>query len=68
LKVGGFLAVYVPNITQMREFVLELGENYFTEKIIENIQREWHVDERRCRPVTKDHAHTAFLGFFRKLK
>jgi tRNA (adenine57-N1/adenine58-N1)-methyltransferase len=67
LKIGGFLAVYLPNISQMQEFVKALPEEFLIEKTVEVIEREWAVDKFRCRPATKDHAHTGFLTFARKL-
>jgi len=68
LKIGGFLAVYLPNINQVQEFVKALPEELLLEKTIEIIEREWVVDEKRVRPATKDHAHTGFLTFVRKLR
>jgi len=67
LKTGGFLAVYLPNINQVQEFVKALPEEFLLEKTIEVIEREWTIDEKRARPATKDHAHTGFLTFVRKL-
>ncbi|MBN2142293.1 methyltransferase domain-containing protein [Candidatus Woesearchaeota archaeon] len=72
LKTGGFIVVYVPNVSQVQEFVKALGIGKFeglflVEKTIEVVEREWAVDENRTRPVTKDHAHTGFLTFVRKL-
>jgi tRNA (adenine57-N1/adenine58-N1)-methyltransferase catalytic subunit len=67
LKMGGFIAVYVPHVMQMQEFVKSLPDTFLVEKAIEIIEREWAVDENRTRPATKDHAHTAFLVFVRKI-
>jgi tRNA (adenine57-N1/adenine58-N1)-methyltransferase len=67
LRVGGFLAVYVPHIMQVQELVKSLGEDFLVEKVIEVIEREWVVDEMRTRPATKDHGHTGFLAFARRL-
>lgn len=68
LKIGAFLVVYLPNINQVQKFVKDLPQEFLLEKIIELIEREWIVDEKRSRPKTKDHAHTGFLTFARKLK
>ncbi len=68
LKIGGFLAAYIPNVSQVQEFVNSLSEEFLLEKTIEVIEREWAVDAKRSRPKTKDHAHTAFLVFVRRLK
>lgn len=67
LRIGGFLAVYLPNINQVQEFVKALPEEFLLEKTIEIIEREWVVDEKRVRPATKDFGHTGFLTFARKL-
>ncbi|MBN2053149.1 methyltransferase domain-containing protein [Candidatus Woesearchaeota archaeon] len=67
LKTGGFLTVYLPNINQVQDFVKALPEEFLLEKTIEVIEREWTIDEKRARPATKDHGHTGFLTFARKL-
>ncbi len=67
LKIGGFLTVYLPNINQVQEFVKALPDEFLLEKTVEVIEREWVIDEKRARPATKDHAHTGFLTFARKL-
>lgn len=68
LKIGGFLVIYLPNISQVQEFVNALPKEFLLEKTIEVIEREWTVDKKRTRPKTKDHGHTAFLTFARRLK
>ncbi|MBW2991106.1 methyltransferase domain-containing protein [Candidatus Woesearchaeota archaeon] len=68
LKIGGFLVVYLPNITQIQRFVKDLPDDFLLEKTIEVIEREWAVDAKRARPRTKDHGHTGFLTFARRLK
>lgn len=67
LKIGGFLVAYIPNVTQVQEFVKALPDEFLLEKTIEIIEREWAVDDKRTRPVTKDFGHTGFLTFARKL-
>jgi len=67
LRIGGFLAVYLPNLNQVQEFVKALPDEFLLEKTIEVIEREWLVDDKRTRPATKDHSHTGFLTFVRKL-
>jgi tRNA (adenine57-N1/adenine58-N1)-methyltransferase catalytic subunit len=69
LNIGGFLSVYLPNISQVQEFVKHLPEDEFLiENTIEVIEREWAVDAKRTRPATKDFGHTGFLTFARKIR
>jgi tRNA (adenine57-N1/adenine58-N1)-methyltransferase catalytic subunit len=68
LRIGGFVVVYLPNLLQMQDFVKALTDDFLLERTIEVVEREWNVDERRSRPATKDHAHTGFLTFARKVK
>ena len=67
LRVGGFLAVYVPHVMQVQNFVNALGDDFLLDSVIEVIEREWAIDENRTRPTTKDHAHTGFLAFARRI-
>jgi tRNA (adenine57-N1/adenine58-N1)-methyltransferase len=67
LKIGGFIAVYLPNINQVQDLVKALPEEFLLEKTIEIIEREWAIDDKRTRPITKDFGHTGFLTFARKL-
>jgi tRNA (adenine57-N1/adenine58-N1)-methyltransferase len=67
LRIGGFLAVYLPNINQVQDLVKALPEEFLLEKTIEVIEREWAIDDKRTRPITKDFGHTGFLTFARKL-
>ena len=67
LKKNGELAVYLPNITQVHEFVNKFDKNFKMEKVVENIQREWIVDDRRARPENIGILHTGFLVFSRSI-
>jgi len=66
LKKNGELVVYLPNMTQVHEFVNKLDSDFKLEKVIEDIQREWIVDERRARPENIGILHTGFLVFVKK--
>jgi|SRR3989344_2103168 len=66
LKKNGELVSYLPNITQVHELVNKLDKDFKLVKVIENIQREWIVDERRARPENIGILHTGFLVFVRK--
>lgn len=68
LRIGGFIAVYLPNVSQVQEFVKALADEFLVENTIEATEREWVVDARRTRPATKEYSHTAFLTFVRRLR
>ncbi len=67
LKKGGYLVVYSPSITQIQKTVNELPKYLQYLETIEVIERAWKVGEKVLRPETKDHGHTGFLCFVRKL-
>ncbi|MBS3151271.1 methyltransferase domain-containing protein [Candidatus Woesearchaeota archaeon] len=67
LKKGGELAVFLPNITQVHEFINKVDENFKVENVVEDIQRRWIVDERRARPENIGILHTGFLVFAKKI-
>lgn len=68
VKIGGFVVSYLPQMTQVVEFV-----NYCTKKgflvehVFENQLREWKVEDKIARPKFKQLDHTAFLVFARKV-
>lgn len=67
LKFGAFLFAYLPTITQVNKFIKESKKYSFNqEKITEIIERDWHVEDLKVRPVSKIISHTAFLVFLRK--
>lgn len=66
LKSGGFLVSYLPNITQVSKLVKEAKEFYF-DKALEDIEREWIVDDERLRPKNLILGHTGFLVFLRRI-
>ncbi|MFW6014613.1 MAG: tRNA (adenine-N1)-methyltransferase [Candidatus Nanoarchaeia archaeon] len=67
LKPGGFLVNYSPNLTQAKEFVNKLKDNFLYIKTIELIEREWEIEERKLRPKYRMLGHTGFLSFARKI-
>ncbi|MBW2993767.1 methyltransferase domain-containing protein [Candidatus Woesearchaeota archaeon] len=69
LKVGGFLVAYLPQITQVIEFVKQVDKhkNLVYLKTLENIQRRWAIDGRIARPESMKRVHTAFIVFARKI-
>lgn len=67
LKKDGEVVSYLPNITQVIEFVSKLGKDFKLVKVLENIERSWIVEEKRCRPENVGIVHTGFLVFVRKV-
>lgn len=67
LKKGAYLAVYLPNLNQVKTFVdLSKETNIKVMEIIELLERKWIIDEMRMRPEHEMLGHTAFLIFCRK--
>lgn len=66
LKNGGYLVVYSPQITQAIKVIKE-AKGFILERVIENIEREWIIDEKRARPKSRMIGHTGFLVFLRKI-
>ena len=67
LKRGGYLVIYSPHITQIQKSVVNLPSDLHVLETIEVIERSWKVGKDVLRPETKDHSHTGFLSFIRKL-
>jgi len=65
LKRGGFLALYLPCITQVEE-ALNNNSDFLHIKTLELIEREWHVEGKKIRPKSQGLMHSAFLVFCRK--
>jgi len=65
VKNGGTIIVYLPTITQVAEFCNQSQDHI--EKVIELIEREWHVEGKKVRPKSQMLGHTAFLIVVRKL-
>ncbi len=69
LKKGGFLVIYSPQIEQVKAVRKEMEgkELQFTDvTTIENIVREWQVNESWTHPVPSGLVHTGFLTVGRK--
>ena len=65
VKKGGMIIVYLPTIVQVHDFC-EKTEAY-VDKVVELIEREWHVFGRKVRPKSEMLGHTAFLIVARKV-
>ena len=68
LKPAGYVACYVTNVNQLSKIVEELGNaGFMMERAAEVIEREWHVDGLKVRPVSSIIGHTGFLTIARKI-
>lgn len=69
LKAGGFIVAYLPQITQVLEFVqaLKKSKKIMYAKTSETIQREWVFEDKIARPGNIRIGHTGFLVFGRKI-
>jgi len=67
LKQGGYFVVYLPTINQVMHFLKNIEQNFFVLKVVELLERQWHVEQMRVRPQSHMIAHTGFLCFLRKV-
>jgi len=63
LKENGFIASYLPNIEQVKEFVIKAERNNFSSFTIEVLARDMLVREFGVRPASKGITHTGYLTF-----
>lgn len=67
IKDGGCIAAFLPNVEQLKEFVLACESENFSEVFaVECIIREMLVRKFGVRPATKGITHTGYLAFARK--
>lgn len=66
LKQDGYLTAYLPNISQVQEFVLRAKQKFKIIKVLETIERPWIVEERRLRPENVILGHTGFVVILKK--
>lgn len=68
LKTGGFLVVYLPNLTQMKIFIDSCRKTAI--KIVETVElleRKWKIEDKIMRPEFEMLGHTGFMTFCRRL-
>lgn len=68
LKAGAYLAVYLPNLNQIKTFIDSTKRTKI--KVLETIElleRKWKIEDRIMRPEFEMLGHTGFLCFCRKL-
>ncbi len=67
VKEGGFVVGYLPNVEQVKTFVMDgeaLGFKHL--QTVESIVRELLVRPYGCRPASSGITHTAYLAFLKK--
>lgn len=68
LKIGGFVVVYLPNLTQVQKFVEStLRSRINIIETVELLERKWKVEEQILRPEFQMLGHTGFTLICRKL-
>ena len=67
LKQGGYIVAYLPQMTQVIDFIRDAEKLFLVEKVIEVSERCWNVSGNIARPKSPDIVHTAFLVFARKI-
>ena len=65
LKQGGYLTIYLPNMTQVIDFV-NTNDLFSVEQVLNIMPMPWQVGNKKAKPQPKDMLHTAFLIFCRK--
>jgi tRNA A58 N-methylase Trm61 len=68
LKIGGYLVIFSPHISQVQEVIKQVTEKFLHLKTIELIERKWIVEDLRLRPEHMGLLHTGFLTFLRKVE
>ena len=65
---GGFLVVYLPNLTQVKTFLdFRRGTKIKVLEVVELLKRNWKITDKIMRPEFEMLGHTGFLIFCRKL-
>ncbi len=66
LHAGGFLVVYLPNLTQVKMFIdAAKGTRIIVQETLELLERKWKIEDRIMRPEFEMLGHTGFLTFCR---
>jgi tRNA (adenine57-N1/adenine58-N1)-methyltransferase catalytic subunit len=68
LKIGGFLVLYTPQVTQVIETLKCFGNDFLHLKTVELIERDWEFRDKIARPKNIEIGHTGFLTFARKVR
>ena len=68
LKIGGYIVIFSPHISQVQEVIRRAKESFLHLKTIELIERKWIVEDLRLRPEHMGLLHTGFITFLRKVE
>lgn len=69
LALGGYLIVYLPNLTQVKIFVDAIKKSSLVLiDTVELLERTWKIEGEIMRPEFQMLGHTGFLTFCRRLK
>lgn len=67
VRIGGFFAVYTPQITQAQRVVVASPEALSHEQTVDLEVTEWQVGEDVLRPTSQGLQHTGFITVFRNI-
>ncbi len=69
LKKNRFIVSYSPTIPQVMDFVNAVAQHksFVHEKTVELLSREWEIEERKVRPMSRMMGHSGFLSFARRI-
>jgi tRNA (adenine57-N1/adenine58-N1)-methyltransferase len=70
IKIGGYLVVYTPQITQALQTVNEIQEQkirFIKIKTLEAGTREWELEGKISKPIKPMISHTAFITIYRRI-
>jgi len=67
LKPGGFLVVYLPNLTQVTQFIESTRKTpIYVDRTLELLERTWKIHDKILRPEFQMLGHTGFLILCRR--
>ncbi|MBI2662165.1 methyltransferase [Candidatus Woesearchaeota archaeon] len=64
---GGWLVIYLPNLTQVKQFIDSVTGRIKVVETLELMERKWKIEDKIMRPEFEMLGHTGFLVFCRKL-
>ena len=68
LKMGGFIVIYLPNLTQVQRFIEATNRTkIIILETVELLERKWKIEDQILRPEFQMLGHTGFMIFGRRL-